>query len=95
VGIHDDFFDLGGHSLLAIQIISRAANTFHVYLPVHALFENPTIARLAAQITDVSTETLVVPEEMANMLAHLESLSPEEAHCLLGEEATEREREKP
>ena len=94
VGIHDDFFDLGGHSLLAIQIISRVWNTFHVYLPVHALFENPTIAGLAAQITDVLTETLVVPEEMADILAHLESLSPEETQRLLAQEATEREREK-
>ena len=47
VGVHEDFFQLGGHSLLATQVISRVGKRCLVELPVVAIFEAPTIARLA------------------------------------------------
>ncbi|HEX7332939.1 MAG TPA: amino acid adenylation domain-containing protein [Pyrinomonadaceae bacterium] len=50
VGRKDDFFDLGGHSLLATQVISRVRQLFEVDLPIHYLFDNPTIAELAVHI---------------------------------------------
>jgi amino acid adenylation domain-containing protein len=53
VGAEDDFFmDLGGHSLLATQVIARVRRTFHVELPLRALFDRPTVRELAAAMGD-------------------------------------------
>ena len=50
IGVDDPFLDLGGDSLRASRIITRIVETFHVELPVQALFDAPTIARAAAVI---------------------------------------------
>ena len=55
VGIHDDFFEIGGNSLLAMQIIAKVSNTLDVYLPLHRLFDTPTIAGLALNVESATS----------------------------------------
>ena len=81
VGVNDNFFELGGHSLLVTQVVSRLRNSFQVALPVHSLFEFPTIAALAVAIERSRVEK--EHEEMSYMLTELEGLSDEEAQRLL------------
>src|SRR5947209_5732496 len=47
VGIHDNFFELGGDSILSIQIANRA-NAAGLRLTPRQIFQNHTIAELAA-----------------------------------------------
>ncbi|MGL6339936.1 MAG: SDR family NAD(P)-dependent oxidoreductase, partial [Waterburya sp.] len=76
IGIHDNFFELGGHSLLAVQVTSRLRETFQLDLPLQILFEAPSISQLAAVITTQDTSATET-SEMAELLAEIESLSPE------------------
>jgi amino acid adenylation domain-containing protein len=52
IGVEDNFFDIGGHSLMATQVVSRLNKRFQVSPPASIIFEYPTIAGLAAWISD-------------------------------------------
>jgi acyl carrier protein len=85
IGVQDNFFDVGGHSLLATQVISRVRSTFRVQLSLRSLFDSPTVAGLANEISQLQPETSE-DEEVAKLLRELEGLSDEEAERLLANE---------
>jgi len=82
VGIHDNFFDLGGHSVAATRVVSRVIRTFQVEVPLQALFAAPTVAEMAAVVTQHQAKKLG-EQDLNRILAELESLSEDEATKLL------------
>jgi amino acid adenylation domain-containing protein len=50
ISIDDNFFDLGGHSLMATQVVSRIRERFALEIPMRAMFDRPTIARLGEAV---------------------------------------------
>ncbi len=73
VGVNDNFFLLGGNSLLATQVIARVRESFDIEVTLLNVFDNPTVAGIAAVV-----EQLVIER--------VEALSDEEAGRLVTEE---------
>jgi len=63
IGARESFFDLGGHSLLAVRLVAALRGWFGRQIPLRVLFQEPTIAHLAAVLRQTETpgESLLVP----------------------------------
>ena len=85
IGIHDNFFELGGHSLLATQVISRLRKAFKVELPLHSLFETPTVADFAETLIKKEINPGLV-RKIAQLLKKLNSIEKKDLLALLLEE---------
>jgi hypothetical protein len=84
VGMHDNFFDLGGHSLTATRLLSQVVKEFQLELPLHVLFQSPTLAEMVVVIAE-HQERQPGTKDLACMIDELESLSDDEAQRLLAD----------
>ncbi|MDR0126243.1 non-ribosomal peptide synthetase [Bacillus zhangzhouensis] len=50
ISTDDHFFELGGHSLKAMSLLSKVCKEFEVQVPIHLLFETPTIEAISRYI---------------------------------------------
>lgn len=78
VGINDNFFSLGGHSLLATQLLSRVQKIFRVNLPLHKLFETPTVLGLVDALTIAYDGDANAIEDIAQIVKQLRDMSDED-----------------
>lgn len=85
VGVHDSFFDLGGHSLLATQLISQVRRVFKLELPLHRLFEAPTVAEFAEILRQAETQPGQV-QAIARRRKQIDSMSADEIRARLLQE---------
>ena len=56
VGVHDNFFALGGDSIQGVRALSRVRAALDVRLSARAVFDAPTVARLAAEVDGAAAE---------------------------------------
>jgi amino acid adenylation domain-containing protein len=80
-GVDHRFFALGGNSLAATRVAVALGQRLGIAVPVRALFESPTPATLAAWL-DAHTLS-AAGDDLADILAELDSLSDDEARALL------------
>jgi amino acid adenylation domain-containing protein len=59
VGRHDDFFALGGHSLSGMKVVIQVAEKVAVRPTAMAVFEYPTVARMAQLVGKLLSEQLL------------------------------------
>lgn len=105
VSMHDNFFHQGGQSLSATRLLSRLRQTFQVEVPLRLFFDRPTLAQLAAEVTQslalqtngdtwAPTDTAGAKSEVdtrnyQQLLDSLDGLSDEEVATLLKDLADE------
>ncbi len=83
ISMNDNFFALGGDSIRATQAAARIRATFQVELPIITLFRKPTVIELANEVAHLTENK--GDDDIADILAELESMSDEDAERLLNE----------
>ena len=89
VGVYDNLFALGGHSLTITRFVVRVADTYGVSLPVHQVYNAPTVAELAEV---VSAHPDFGVAEASSRDAELDALSDEDLDELLRAALAQRNR---
>jgi acyl carrier protein len=84
IGIFDNFLDLGGNSLLAMRIIARLQELLRIETPLRKLFDLPTVAELAAFISEAQQEQ-GTDAELEKLLQEVGKLSEQEVEEKLAE----------
>ncbi len=56
IGVFENFFRIGGHSLLATRFARRVRELFDIEFPLRVMFEEPTVARVAAALEELLLE---------------------------------------
>jgi amino acid adenylation domain-containing protein len=73
IGRNDSFFDLGGHSLLLMKVAGRIKTTLRVNLTVADLFEQQSLAGLAARLASLPAMSDDVLARLDTFMDTLES----------------------
>jgi amino acid adenylation domain-containing protein len=92
IGIHDNFFELGGHSLMGMQVIARLREAFGLDVPLHVLFDMPTVAHLTLAITQMQMEQ-EDSDEMARLIDEIKLLSEDDVENFLAADVTSQANE--
>jgi amino acid adenylation domain-containing protein len=56
IGADENFFMVGGHSMLGVELVAKIRDAFGVRLTLRQLFKAPTVAALAAEISQPTAQ---------------------------------------
>ncbi len=64
IGLNDNFFDLGGNSLIGLELVAHLRKTLEQEtIPMHVLYEAPTVGALAKFVLQDQTEEIATIED--------------------------------